>query len=374
MLTRDLINNLCVKLDHEDKSPLIVKKLVTENWLEKVDDLRYVPKSRLEHWQVPLRLVDEIFDYIVETEADALTHGVSHWLNYSFRPTVDQYVKGPVWSTMEYLRKDAEKRRDPEAWAKKVLEGWVRRLKQRRRQEYEQRLLAEALMESNSKEDFCRLSEKDHENRRRKRAYARIGAAVKVWREKRKAQKGRGKGSERTSLVKQDPRKGSGGHSTADQREHAVARPSGLGCLLVRHSEGKPKDCEVSRLLLATLQAAHHADQDCQDYVHRLVTMNWIEQLEDLELVEDRHWESWAFPEKIVILLKQELREHQESNSTKFQEVAVSVGNGAANGACEVVSCVTNWIYGNNDEDDRKDSLKRGSISSDEPSGRTRRI
>jgi hypothetical protein len=370
MLTRDLINNLCAKLDHEDKAPLIVKKLVQENWLEKVEDLQYVPSSRFERWEVPLKLIDEIDDYVIESEANAFTNGVSAWVNYSLRPAFDHYMSGPIVSQIEWLRDDAEKRNTPDLWAAKQMQRWYRRRKRRREQEKDAQLMSLALMESNSNDEFSRLSDKENEKRRRQRAIARIRVAVRAWVERKREKTGDPKG--RSKGKDEDSKRGS---LKGDNRS-AAEGGTGLAALLLHHSAGTAKECEVSRLLQKVFQAARHGAKDESEiYLHRLVTQNWIEQIDDLELVEDKHYADWNFPEKIVVVLKQELREHREENGLHLGERAASVGNCAVATVVDIYAWTHNLLFGegNDDESDgRSPSPKAGRAAA--KSDRTRRL
>lgn len=116
----------------------------------------------------------------------------------------------------------------------------------------------------------------------------------------------------------------------------------GLAASLVRMGDGKVKDCDVSTLLFGICQSLKLDNEELLPYFHKLVTQNWIEKIDDLDLVEDRHWEAWQFPEKIVILLRQELLEQQESRRLQVADVAISIGN--------MVSGVTGWLFGSGDD------------------------
>jgi hypothetical protein len=370
MLTRDLIRDLCTKLDHEDAAAAIVKKVVSENMLNKVDDLRYVPRSRLENWEVPLKLVDAMFDSAIDVEVDDIASGVSDWVNYSLPTAMDQYVKGPISTAFKKLRDDSEKRQNITEWAAKKLQRAYRRYKYRKDQMREDAIMSKAMKELDTQNDFRRLNDKDNEARRRKRAEARIKIAVRRWRERRKVNGRAPKGADqsvaaRASLVSN--RRFSASASLAFQ--------SGLAISLVRLSGGKVRDCQVSKLLHNICRALRQDGEDSLPFFHKLVTQNWIEELDDLALVEDPHWEAWGFPEKMVILLKQELYEHQERKRPKIAEVAqgvaVSVGN-AACGAWNAVSglavSVSSSMFGDEAEEGHQSDQSLGT-----PPGSTQR-
>ena len=64
MDTKTILINLCRDLNHKEAVAPLCKKIVVDNWLTKADDLRHVPRSHFEHWGVPLKLIDEIYDYL----------------------------------------------------------------------------------------------------------------------------------------------------------------------------------------------------------------------------------------------------------------------------------------------------------------------
>mmetsp|Transcript_50354 Transcript_50354/g.79801 ORF Transcript_50354/g.79801 Transcript_50354/m.79801 type:complete len:457 (+) Transcript_50354:44-1414(+) len=417
MLTRDLIRNLCSKLGHDDAAPIIIKKVVAENLLDKVDDLRYVPRSRVEHWEVPLKLVDEIYDFVIDVEATALASGASAWVNYTLRPTLNQYIIGPIGSTLEALRDSAMKRKYPERWAARRILNWYRYRKRERAKLRDQLKMSKALRGFDTRNDFRRLSDRDSESRRRQRAKDRIRRAVRAWVERRRSHLQGAMDPEKMSAKDIDALKARHGSldfqilgceaevwishqrggseqigrlklaaEASEDRYYAslivlrdvmqkeVARPSetetiaaeniaaasslihapGLASAFVRMSEGKVKDCDVSKLLFRVCQKLNLNDEEVLTYFHKLVTQNWIEGIDDLDLVADKHWEAWRFPEKIVILLKQELREHQESQNSRATDVILSVGTGIR----DMASVASSWIFGSGDDNDDGSSHK----------------
>jgi hypothetical protein len=337
MLTRDLIRNLCSKLGHDDAATTIIKKVVAENLLDKVDDLRYVPRSRLEHWEVPLKLVDEMFDFVIDTEATALASGASAWVNYSFRPALNQYLTGPIGSTFELLRDQALKKKDPETWAVKRLQRFFRRRMREKSKQRDELLMSKALRGYDTRGDFRRLKDEDNEARRRNRAEARIRRVVRAWVERRRAQK-------KTSRADGFEPRGSVKGGSMD----SIEAGNGLAASFVRMSGGKVKDCDVSKLLFGVCRKLKLEDEEVLNYFHKLITQNWIEDIDDLDLVDDQHWEAWRFPEKIVILLKQELREHQMNNSVSATDVALNVRDGVR----DMASVVSSWLFGAEDDSD----------------------
>jgi len=453
MLTRDLIRDLCAKLDHEDKTSLIVKKLVQDNWLEKVEDLHYVPRSRLEHWQVPLKLIEEVYDFVIETEATAVTTGISAFVNYSLRPTIDQYMSGPIYSHVEWLRDDAEKRNNPDVWAAKRMQRWYRRRKRRRLQEKDVQLMTLALMECNDSKDFKNVNRKENTKRCQQRAAEKIEVAMRLWtmrwRAKRRYQKAvsckdfeitvqdgalgflpRGVPPERvfvnsvdadtfsarqglrpedelvavngqnisdmtirelkgplsrrpvsltfrrSEVVEKEKLQGKGeaggrlGNRGSLKSDLSSSTGGGLADLLLRHSAGHARDCEVSRLLHRVFGVAKQGAEGTNEvYLHRLVTQNWIEEIEDLNLVEDKHYEDWNFPEKIVVVLKQELAEYQAANGLNIVEQAASARVCIVSSASDLYAWGCSLIFGEDDGAASSDSGGKRVVSQ-----RTRRL
>merc|ERR1719474_1969641 len=63
-------------------------------------------------------------------------------------------------------------------------------------------------------------------------------------------------------------------------------------------------DCEVTRLVRDLCRQLNRSDQEVLPHLHRIVTLNWIESLDDLDLVSEDHWADWEVPEKLVISIK----------------------------------------------------------------------
>jgi hypothetical protein len=103
----------------------------------------------------------------------------------------------------------------------------------------------------------------------------------------------------------------------------------GIEAALARLHKGRPKHCPVTELMYKLGRELKREDHEITPLVHRLVTLNWLEEVRDLELAEDRHWERWGFPEKLVVLIKAELLERSEDNFFKgWENVTSSVTNG----------------------------------------------
>ncbi|CAK0855064.1 unnamed protein product [Prorocentrum cordatum] len=98
----------------------------------------------------------------------------------------------------------------------------------------------------------------------------------------------------------------------------------GIEASLARLHKGRPKHCPVAELMYRLGRELKREEHEITPLVHRLVTLNWLEDVRDLELAEDRHWERWGFPEKLVVLIKAELLELSENNFLKGWENVTS--------------------------------------------------
>mmetsp|Transcript_52154 Transcript_52154/g.91665 ORF Transcript_52154/g.91665 Transcript_52154/m.91665 type:complete len:417 (+) Transcript_52154:43-1293(+) len=416
MLTKELLANLCNKLHHEDAHTVLVKKLVGENWLEKAEDLKHVPRQQLERWDIPLKLVDEIFDLLNEREADSILSGLSAWVNYTMRPNLERWTG--VTSSIEALRSDAEKRREPRLWAVKRLQRSFRRRQAKEHRERDERLMREALDDAHDKDDFCRLSDKASHARRKRRAEEKIARAVRVWVERLRATKrvqqrgsrSKGKGLEsrsEASSLSSGSALSKGGYPGGANLIHvstsllksptegkasitSVSGQTDLRAALMRLSKGEVRRCPVEGLVRQIGRIMQREERDMTPYLHRLVTQNWLEDLEDLDLVEDHHWEAWDMPEKLVILMKQELAEHRGQNrSQRWDEVksSVSLSTAAAavgdwtTGVTEAMAWGAGWLTGEAGDDEdalqgdgKRESTKSVATSDASSSLQTRRL
>jgi len=77
-------------------------------------------------------------------------------------------------------------------------------------------------------------------------------------------------------------------------------------------SGGKLRDCPISQLLQRLGKELGRREEEILPHAHRLVTLNWLEDIPDLDLVEERHWDAWGTPEKLVVELKATVRAQQE--------------------------------------------------------------
>lgn len=268
----------------------MIKKLVGEHWLEKVEDLRYVPQHRLESWGVPLKLIDEIYDFLAENEADEGAHDFNAYVNYTLRPTMQSYLTPSI--TFSKLRDDAEKRRQPRTWAAKRLQRWFRHRQQQRARKPV--ITEDQVLSWVEDGDFFKPDAGKSQETREKRAKESLKKGVARWRARKAREKAEGL---------------SGPQQRAPPADSFLAKivetsPNTIPAFLAQRAAAKPRDCEVYQLFTEFGNKLNQSEEEMRPYVHRLVTINWIEEKEDLVLVEDRHWDAWAIPEKLVVLAK----------------------------------------------------------------------
>jgi len=299
--TADVINVLCLKLGHEEGSTPIIKKLVAQNWLEKADDLRYVSFTRLEKWGVPLKLVHEIKNFINDQEADQTLASMKAFYNYDMRPTLSGWFSPAA--ALDQMIDGAMRRQNPKEWAAKVFQRF-RKNKLAKRQRSNPNEGLNALVQTWLEEgDNKTLSEEKKDERRRKRAEEQLRGFVKMWREQRERKR-------KAGIPTTHPRRLAGNEPGASSSSVA-GTAGGLAALITRR--GKLPQCPVAQLLLSIAKQIGRSEEDVEPHVRRLVTLNWLEEVADLDLVEERHWEEWEIPEKLVIEIKAAVRAHLDN-------------------------------------------------------------
>eukprot|EP00434_Breviolum_minutum_P030579 symbB.v1.2.027041.t1/scaffold2746.1/size71737/10 len=184
----DLLKNLCSELQKDAFAGTLIKKLVGEHWLEKVEDLRYVPQHRLESWGVPLKLIDEIYDFLAENEADEGAHDVNAYMNYTLRPAMQSYLTPSI--SFSKLRDDAEKRRQPQTWAAKRLQRWFRHRQQQRARKPV--ITEDQVLSWVEDEDFFKPDAGKSQEMREKRAMQSLKKGVARWRARKTREKTEG--------------------------------------------------------------------------------------------------------------------------------------------------------------------------------------
>lgn len=419
METQTLVEGLCSELGHPEAASSVVKKLVVDNWLDKADDLSCVPRTRLEGWGAPLKLIDELYEFLTDQDATQALNGASAFVKYNVRPFTDA---ADPRALLTVWRDDALKRQKPDEWAARRLQYWFRRRQEAKLQDLARPATDEVVNDWLDGQEFSSLSEEEIERRRLKRAdeafKKHISTFVKLWRE-RKRQESMAIGSGQVSVVGVKNLKAgvTNPHCTIDVpgrpdsrltvtigedalmdvsvsgrrqarvqvgdaievevwekdsrgrkaevlgkaslkvgREHfrptgwrqelqlslpgtrlALRKSSitllvesaqaqrcarvtdmpgeplkGIAIAVARIHKGQPKSCPVTELLYRLGRELKRHDNEITPLIHRLVTVNWLEQIADLNLAQDRHWEAWGFPEKLVVMIKAEVREQQE--------------------------------------------------------------
>lgn len=232
-------------------------------------------------------------------------------MNYTLRPSfswVSSTHALAMWEE-EYV-----KHADPETWAARK----IQRLYQNRKVRAE-RQDADALEEANehcgvpASGDSKRLGCDERYRRRKERAEEKLRGLVKTWRERRQRSLA-GKGSIQVGSAEASSKSRSETLTTAHEVLVPVLRKDrdSIGAHLLRASGRRLKDCEVTRAVRKIGRQISRTEADMIPHVHRLVTLNWIEDLDDVHLISDRQWEAWNIPEKVVVQLKSEAYEALE--------------------------------------------------------------
>jgi len=332
--TKELIEKVCKHLGHEEGAKPCIKKLVAEQWLVTVEDLRRVPRLRLEKWGVPLKLVDELCEFMIDAEATAAVNSTFAYINYNVRPSLQLMAVGGMFDS---LREDAERRRNPRVWAARKLQTAFRRWQKNKSKRESEAFLA-SLRGSLSKNDFCRKSDEEAAIVRERRASDKIRRLVRRWKTQRQDEADCDRMSQMSMFSV---------HSEWMEEFMAMC-PSGAGSLVVpaamRMCRGELKDCEVTRLLQRLAGKLRRPWDEFVPYVHRLVTFNWIETCEDLNLIDEHHWMEWDFPEGLVVLIKEEVTAMSKPG---FRAAAGSALMGAGNCIIgDAVGAAVEWMTG----------------------------
>mmetsp|Transcript_29410 Transcript_29410/g.91678 ORF Transcript_29410/g.91678 Transcript_29410/m.91678 type:complete len:248 (-) Transcript_29410:46-789(-) len=227
-------------------------------------------------------------------------------MNYSLRPALASW-----YSAGEMLVRglgDEERRADPETWAAKKVQHWFRA--RRARRQFEMATTSEVMASWLDREDFGLVSEEEAEERRRQRAIDKLRLFVRRWRQRRE---------KRLADGRAPPKRLTTGNAAAEilagMDQHPMEDlmdPTAIPAQLLRISSGRLKECRVMSLVRRIAREARHTDKEVKPFAHRLVTLNWLEDIADLDLVQDRHWEAWAVPEKVVIEVKAAVRGYMD--------------------------------------------------------------
>lgn len=273
--TADLIKSLCKELGHEDGATACVKKIVQNNWVVDMNDLKQVPIETFEKWGLPLKLCFKIMEAMADEAAADYWKGLNATVNYTLRPKMAKLQSG----TVQFM----QKRANPKDWAARKMQAYFRkrqRLKAMKANEDEEKAkhMDDAEMEDLlAGEEFKRMDDNEAHQLREQRAKDKIRRAVRRWKARRE-RKLRGEdvdggGIRRFSLL----------------LSHATT-PGVLGA---------PKDCEVTDFLMKLGQdELGFEEEKVTGWVRMIVNQHWIENIEDLDLVDDRHWKAWDVPKK----------------------------------------------------------------------------
>lgn len=261
-----------------------------------------------------MKLIHAIWAYLEDHAAQANLASMSAFINYTLRPTVAAY--GPA-AAVSFMKDKFNRHSNPEEWAARKLQGYFRCRQARRA-----RLKDEALDKLEPME-YKRLSPEQSFELRKSRAEAKLRKLVHRWRHNRAVR-----------LAKLGP---GGEHMRRSQRRvsHNVkltaavpviqltANAGAVGANLifdhcVAVSKGRIKDCEVTEMIRSIADELGRTREELDGLIHRLVTMNWLEAVDDLEFVADRHWTSWEVPEKVAQVIKQKLLERTTDHVNKY--------------------------------------------------------
>ena len=211
-----------------------------------------------------LRLYHQIFEHIHEENASAVIDHVNGLMDSTARtPAVADFVA--------FIQKRHAQAQDLELWAALRLQRWFRR--------------QQAVRELNAATDIlAALDKKEFNNPGTKikplpcenpRVLCTLRMLILRWRFLRQLRAKRGERKASSAS----------GDSVLDLRK-----------VLVQLSKEDQHDCAVAQLLRQVeeedLEEAHLIQQQMRD----IVVLNWVEDIADLALVTDRHWQRWATP------------------------------------------------------------------------------
>lgn len=299
MSTRELVVELCQQLNKAEYHSVCERVIIGEQWIEKVKDLQGVTKNQLVRWGLPLKLANEIGETLRQREAEAIEHGVQSLWKYELAPALTRL--GVVGSAVSTMQDSLEKKRDPEKWAAKRILAAVRRWRARAAARNGRRVSISLIRppggESQSDKSDVSDSDEDYQvesteralERRESRAHDRIEAAMMKYAERRR-QRGEG-GQQKKAML----------HFWPIKKDAKIPE---FDLQLV-------PNCEVKALLLRLAKECNRTDKQVAPHVHRLVVQHWLETIEDLDLIEEEHWDSWSIPYRLVFLINQ----HMEENS-----------------------------------------------------------
>eukprot|EP00929_Paragymnodinium_shiwhaense_P088854 TRINITY_DN49162_c0_g1_i1.p1 TRINITY_DN49162_c0_g1~~TRINITY_DN49162_c0_g1_i1.p1 ORF type:complete len:401 (-),score=71.68 TRINITY_DN49162_c0_g1_i1:44-1246(-) len=280
--TADLIKSLCTDIGHEDGASACIKKVVQNNWIVDMNDLKQVPIETFEKWGLPLKLCYKLIEALADDAAADYWKGITSTVNYTLRPKLAKLQGG----TVQFLQKKS----NPREWAAIKMQNFYRkrqRIKALEAQQEEARLTqpdddeVAALLGG---EDFRRMDADEAHQVRVARAEDKIRRAVRRWKARRERR-----------LRGEDT-------SSAPTRRFSLTLMSAMtpGVL------GPPKDCEVADFLM---KLGHdelgYNEGEVTGWVRMVVNQHWIEQMDDIDLIDERHWRAWEVPKKFSDKVKE---------------------------------------------------------------------
>eukprot|EP00927_Polykrikos_kofoidii_P004683 TRINITY_DN11854_c0_g2_i1.p1 TRINITY_DN11854_c0_g2~~TRINITY_DN11854_c0_g2_i1.p1 ORF type:complete len:438 (-),score=79.82 TRINITY_DN11854_c0_g2_i1:189-1502(-) len=296
--TADFLKSVCNDIGHEEGVACITKKIVHDKLVVSLADLKSLPFEQLEDWGLPLKLIAHIVDKFKGDAATEYYNSVQSKINYGLRPAMARMQSNAV----NLLQKNAK----PEEWAVLKLQRAYRRKKarlaaeekeaERLAQAEEEKKLLEDLLDD---DDFQKLDDDAAFELRKKRAIELIRSAVRGWKDRR-----------RLKLEGKVPAR------LGDAFSNTVKAAKAQWSLTRMPDVTEPvKDCEVSTLLREIgVEQLGLPEDDVTSYAHRIVTLNWIEEAEDLDFIEPRHWQTWKVPPALA----NKVRERRRSALTRL--------------------------------------------------------
>lgn len=298
--TRDLMQYLCTNLGHDDAASECTKVIACAHGIETADELKGFSKEQLSNFGLPVKLVAAISNFYSEHETDAAVKAMVSFYSYTVRPFLDGNV---VVAAFRDVRTNYLKNNNIEEWAAiKMQRAWRRmRFRKSRILEEVQGRLLDA--------DFSRKTPEEASRMRQLRAENTIRKFVRRWKD-RQAKSKDTQTKKRYSKVLPNPK-----NPAAANKNFNVDIGIVEHCLSV---SDEPLDCKVSDFLRQLGHNAGRSEEEIENLLICVVTCNWLEDLDDLNLVEPHHWVMWKVPVKLSWTVDQAVQERQENQASDF--------------------------------------------------------
>jgi len=288
MKIRDLIEEICDDLGHPEATKHVLKILCIKNWLMEATDLEHVPDKTLIAWGLPFMLVCAIRSRSEEIASKKVRSQRNGVINYTILPAIQS---GPAMKAYNWAWDQIDKSMNSEDWAARKLQGWWRC----RKAETLGFDLAEIHTEGGGYMTLAGRIKAVQENE----AKGKMSVMVPFWRNKKKrshasvSKKYEEEGDSLSILGIKATASTSLGRWMQDQ----IARDW-------RAHQDEPVDCEVKTLIEDIVEEIAPEGANPTPHIHRLVTLNWIEQIPDLIPISDHFWDQWELPHGLVAELK----------------------------------------------------------------------